>query len=85
MTRIIIYTASACPYCHIAKELLRMKGANFEEIDVTGKSELRADMAKKAGGKSSVPQIWIGDCHVGGCDDLQALERKGKLDSLLAA
>lgn len=85
MRKILIYTASPCPYCHIAKELLRTKGVKFEEIDVTGKSLLRAEMAKRAGGRTSVPQIWIGDHHVGGCDDLQALERNGKLDTLLAA
>lgn len=85
MKKIIIYTASPCPYCHIAKELLRTKGVRFEEIDVTAKSDLRAEMAKRAGGRTSVPQIWIGERHVGGCDDLQALERNGNLDSLLAA
>lgn len=62
-----------------------MKGATYEEIDVTGKADLRGQMAVKAGGRSTVPQIWIGETHVGGCDDLHELERTGKLDGLLAA
>lgn len=85
MQKIVIYTASLCPYCHLAKELLRTKGAAFEEVDVTGRSDLRAAMAAKAGGRSTVPQIWIGETHVGGCDDLHELDRDGKLDSLIAA
>lgn len=85
MKKIVIYTASLCPYCHLAKELLRTKGAAYEEIDVTGNAELRAAMSAKAGGRTTVPQIWIGDTHVGGCDDLHALDRSGKLDPLLAA
>lgn len=84
MNKVIIYTASYCPYCHLAKELLRTKGATFEEIDVTGNAQLRSQMAEKAG-RSTVPQIWIGETHVGGCDDLQALDRSGKLDGMLAA
>jgi glutaredoxin 3 len=84
MKRVVIYTASNCPYCHLAKELLRTKGAPFDEIDVTGDTRLRSEMAAKAG-RSTVPQIWIGETHVGGCDDLHALERSGNLDSLLAA
>ncbi len=84
MNKVIIYTASYCPYCHLAKELLRTKGATFEEIDVTGNGALRSTMAEKAG-RSTVPQIWIGDTHVGGCDDLHALDRSGKLDGMLAA
>lgn len=84
MNKVIIYTASFCPYCHLAKELLRTKGAAFEEIDVTGNAPLRSQMAEKAG-RSTVPQIWIGDTHVGGCDDLHVLERTGKLDAMLAA
>jgi glutaredoxin 3 len=85
MQKVVIYTASFCPYCHLAKELLRTKGATYEEIDVTGKADLRNQMAAKAGGRSTVPQIWIGETHVGGCDDLHELERAGKLDGLLAA
>jgi glutaredoxin 3 len=83
MKRVVIYTASNCPYCHLAKELLRTKGAVFQEIDVTGNAPLRSEMAAKAG-RSTVPQIWIGDMHVGGCDDLHCLERDGKLDEMLA-
>jgi glutaredoxin 3 len=85
MKKVVIYTASFCPYCHLAKELLRTKGATFEEIDVTGKSDLRAQMSEMAGGRSTVPQIFIGETHVGGCDDLHVLDRNGKLDGLLAA
>jgi glutaredoxin 3 len=85
MPKIIVYTTRFCPYCHMAKDLLRRKGITaFEEIDVSQR-ELRAEMGAKAGGRYTVPQIWIGDQHVGGCDDLYALDREGKLDHLLAA
>jgi glutaredoxin 3 len=84
MPKITIYTASLCPYCHMAKELLRSKGVKFDEIDVTGQAGLRSVMREKAGGRNTVPQIWIGETHVGGCDDLCCLERSGKLDALLA-
>lgn len=83
MTKVLIYTASLCPYCHMAKELLRAKGVLYEEIDVTGEERLRAEMAARSG-RRTVPQIWIGDTHVGGCDDLHCLDRAGKLDQLLA-
>ena len=69
----------------MAKQLLRQKGADFEEIDVSGRSDIRETLREKTGGRSTVPQIWIGDKHVGGCDDLLALERAGGLDSLLAS
>ena len=69
----------------MAKQLLRQKGADFEEIDVSGRSDIRETLREKTGGRSTVPQIWIGDKHVGGCDDLLALERAGELDSLLAS
>lgn len=85
MPSVVIYTTSLCPYCHRAKALLHAKGATFEEIDVTWRPALRAEMRAKAGGRNTVPQIWIGDRHVGGCDDLQALDRAGELDPLLAA
>ncbi len=85
MTRITIYTAMLCPYCHMAKSLLTSKGVTYEEIDVTGRHELREEMTRKAGGRRTVPQIWIGETHVGGYDDLSALDRAGKLDQLLAA
>lgn len=80
---ITVYTAMLCPYCARAKRLLRDKGAAFEEIDVTTRPKLRAEMSKRAGGVNTVPQIWIGDVHVGGCDDLFALEATGRLDPLL--
>lgn len=85
MAKVTIYTSILCPYCHMAKELLRSKSVTFEEVDVTGKAGLRAEMRAKAGGRNTVPQIWIGEQHVGGCDDLMSLERSGKLDPLLAS
>ncbi len=83
MAKVIIYCSNWCPFCVRAKTLLSNKGASFEEISVDGKPDVRAQMAKKAG-RTSVPQIWIGELHVGGCDELFALERSGKLDALLA-
>ena len=83
MVEVVIYSSAWCPYCIRAKQLLTRKGVAFDEINVDGKSELRAEMVHKAG-RTSVPQIWIGATHVGGCDDLYALERAGKLDGLLA-
>jgi glutaredoxin 3 len=81
---IIIYTKSTCPYCHAAKALLRRKGAEFEEIGVDGDRAAQAAMAEKAGGRWTVPQIFIDGSHVGGCDDLHELEAAGELDALLA-
>jgi glutaredoxin 3 len=85
MTPVTIYTTSLCPYCQMAKELLARKNVPYSEIDVTGKSELREEMRIKAGGRNSVPQIWIGKHHVGGCDDLHALDRQGRLEQMLNA
>ena len=85
MQPVVIYTKSSCPYCHAAKELLRHKGAAFEEISVDGDRAGQAAMAQKAGGRSTVPQIWIGATHVGGCDDLHDLDAAGRLDPLLNA
>jgi glutaredoxin 3 len=85
MLKVTIYTTTLCPYCHMAKELLKSKCVTYEEIDVTGKASLRAEMCAKAGGRNSVPQIWIGSRHIGGCDDLLCLDREGKLDPLLSA
>ncbi len=85
MPPIVIYTKSSCGYCHAAKELLRRKGASFQEISVDGDRAGQAAMAVKAGGRSTVPQIWIGDRHIGGCDDLYDLEEMGRLDPLLNA
>jgi len=82
---IVIYTKSSCPYCHAAKDLLRRKGAEFEEIGVDGDRAGQAAMAAKANGRSTVPQIFIGDRHIGGCDDLYDLEETGRLDPLLTA
>ena len=74
-----------CPYCFRAKRLLKQKGVKFNEIDVTMNPNQRTKMVQRANGGRTVPQIFIGDNHVGGCDDLYALERAGKLDPLLAA
>ena len=84
MPEITIYTTNSCPYCHAAKALLKSKGAEFHEIDVSGDAAKRAEMTAKANGGYTVPQIWIGANHVGGCDDLHALDRAGKLDPMLA-
>jgi glutaredoxin 3 len=83
MPNVIIYTTPLCPYCTAAKRLLTQKAIAFEEIDVSGNMALRETLAMKAGGRTSVPQIWIGDTHVGGNDDLYALEASGRLDTLL--
>ncbi|MCB8823086.1 glutaredoxin 3 [Microvirga rosea] len=85
MPAITIYTKSWCPYCAAAKKLLSEKGAAFTEIDIEAKPEKRAEMVQKAGGRTTVPQIFIGERHVGGCDDLYALDEKGDLEPLLAA
>lgn len=85
MQKVIIYTTTLCPYCHMAKQLLASKGVAYEEIDVSGAPQLRLAMQTKSGGRTSVPQIWIGERHVGGCDDLHALDRAGELNALLAA
>jgi len=85
MPKVTIYTSSFCPYCISAKRLLDKKGVKYEEISVDGQSAVRAEMTSKAGGRYTVPQIWIGDRHVGGCDDLYDLEDAGRLDPLLAA
>jgi len=84
MTKVTIYTTPICPYCQMAKRLLSKKGVSFEEINVMGNPALRAEMEAKAGRRTG-PQIWIGDRHIGGCDDLYELEAAGKLEPLLAA
>jgi glutaredoxin 3 len=84
MTPVEIYTTAFCPYCGWAKELLNKKGVAFKEIDVGGNSALRSEMSARAGGRTTVPQIFVGVTHVGGCDDLYALDEAGKLDPLLA-
>jgi glutaredoxin 3 len=80
-----IYTTKYCPYCHAAKALLKRKGAAYNEIDLGFESDRREEMIQRANGRMTVPQIFIGSTHVGGNDDLQVLERAGKLDPLLAA
>ncbi|WP_160011745.1 glutaredoxin 3 [Rhizobium sp. 18055] len=85
MVPVTIYTRQACGYCARAKSLLAGKGVEFLEHDATFSPELRKEMISKANGGSTFPQIFIGDSHVGGCDDLFALDRAGKLDPLLAA
>jgi glutaredoxin 3 len=84
MADIEIYTTRYCPYCVRAKALLTQKGATFTEIDVSGDVELRNAMIERAQGQMTVPQIFIGETFVGGCDDLYALDSAGKLDPLLA-
>jgi glutaredoxin 3 len=84
MPLVEIYTTKYCPYCHAAKALLKRKGAAYSEIDVSFESDRREEMIQRANGRMTVPQIFIGSTHVGGNDDLQALERAGKLDPLLA-
>lgn len=83
MQPVTMYTTAWCPYCSAAKSLLKEKGVAFQEIDVEKSSGARATMVQRAGGRTSVPQIFVGETHVGGCDDLYALERGGKLDPLL--
>lgn len=83
MARVIMYTTAVCPYCVNAKKLLAQKGVAVEEIRVDDKPQLRAEMMAKSG-QRTVPQIWIGEQHVGGFTDLWALDKAGKLDALLA-
>jgi glutaredoxin 3 len=84
MPPVTIYTTSWCPYCQSAKALLSKKGVAFEEIDVEAKPDQRQAMIARAGGRTSVPQIFIGERHVGGSDDIHALDSRGQLDALLA-
>lgn len=85
MAEVTIYTTMMCPYCFRAKALLADKGVAFKEIDVGMDPDLRDEMTERANGGYTVPQIFIGDTHVGGCDDLHALDGAGKLDAMLAA
>ncbi len=84
MQDVIIYSSDYCPFCQRALALLDSKGVSYRKVSVDGQPAARQEMAERAG-RTSVPQIWIGDTHVGGCDDLYALEAAGKLDDLLAA
>jgi glutaredoxin 3 len=85
MAPVVIYTRAYCSYCDWAKELLQRKGVAFTEIDVTGNRERRAEMIDRANGRMTTPQIFIGAAHVGGCDELYALDQAGELDPLLTA
>jgi len=84
MPKIEIYTKAFCPYCSRAEALLRSKGAAYEGFDITMGGPKRAEMLERAGGRTTVPQIFIGERHIGGSDDLMALDRSGELDTLLA-
>ena len=83
MKKVVIYSTEVCPYCVRAKKLLESKGVSFEDLRIDEDPKLRDDAVHKSGGRMTVPQIFIGDVHVGGCDELYALERNGKLDPLL--
>lgn len=84
MPAIDIYTTPTCGFCHAAKRLLTQKGVSFTEIDVAGSPDARAEMMQRSNGGRTVPQIFFDDQHIGGCDDLYALERERKLDVMLA-
>ncbi|ALI55750.1 glutaredoxin 3 [Celeribacter marinus] len=84
MQPVTLYTTPICPFCIAAKRLLDAKGVNYTDIDVMRDPSRRAEMMQKAHGRHTVPQIFVGDEHIGGCDELHALERAGKLDALLA-
>ncbi|MGB9152951.1 MAG: glutaredoxin 3 [Alphaproteobacteria bacterium] len=83
MPQITVYSGPSCPYCDRAKLLLKKKGVAFQEFDVRADADRLAEMMQKSNGKRSIPQIFIGDRHIGGCDDLYALDSAGKLDALL--
>lgn len=81
--KVEVFTTPICPYCVRAKSLLERKGVAYQEIDISNDTQLREEVIKRAGGRTSVPQIFIGDHHVGGADDLYSLDSAGKLDELL--
>jgi glutaredoxin 3 len=81
---VVVYTIPHCSYCISAKSLLRRKGIEFTEINVAGAPDRRAEMVRRANGVTTVPQIFIGSAHIGGCDELHALDGAGKLDSMFA-
>ncbi len=83
MQPVEIYSSPLCGFCHAAKRLLKQKGVNFSEINVLAQPKRKAEMMQRANGRHTVPQIFIGETHVGGCDELYALERAGKLDPML--
>ena len=84
MQTVEIYTSPLCGFCHAAKRLLTQKGVNFSEVNVLAQPARKAEMIQRANGGRTVPQIFVGESHVGGCDELYALDRSGKLDALLA-
>ena len=83
MSKVEIYSSMWCPFCHRAKQLLQSKGAGFEEFDVDANPALRNEMTQRSGGRQTVPQIFIDDRHIGGSDELVALEREGRLSGML--
>ena len=83
MKKVVIYTTGLCPFCLLAKRLLTEKDVGYQEVDVLMDPRARADMVEKSGGRTSVPQIFVEDFHVGGSDDLYALEQEGRLDGIL--
>ncbi|KAF7772046.1 glutaredoxin 3 [Pseudoalteromonas citrea] len=85
MSQVVIYSKDYCPFCHRAKALFDAKGVTYTEYDIGVQPELRDEMIDKANGAYTVPQIFINDKHIGGCDDLMATEAQGKLDTLLTA
>jgi glutaredoxin 3 len=85
MSNVVLYTKAYCPFCQRALALLNSKGVQYTNFDIGAKPELRAKMITKAGGASTVPQIFINDEHIGGCDDMMAIEAQGKLDAKLNA
>ncbi|MFT6914807.1 MAG: glutaredoxin 3 [Motiliproteus sp.] len=85
MAKTVIYSTAYCPFCVRAKALLDRKEVAYEDIRVDLQPQLRSEMLARSGGSRSVPQIFIGDLHVGGCDELTTLERQGRLDALLAS
>ena len=84
MADVVIYTKPGCPYCYAALGLLAKKGVDFTEIVASNDPEKKAEMVQRSGGRATFPQIFLGNTHVGGCDDLYALDAEGRLDTLLA-
>jgi glutaredoxin 3 len=84
MADVVLYTTMLCPYCYRAKALLKKKGVRFQEIDVSGDPDKRSEMVSRAGGRQTVPQIFIAGRHIGGSEELAILDQRGELDRLLA-
>jgi glutaredoxin 3 len=83
MSQVIVYSGPSCPYCDRAKALLKKKGAAFDDFNVKADAAKMTEMLEKSGGKRTIPQIFINGQHIGGCDDLYAIDKEGKLDALL--